>query len=490
MTGEERRLEPTPTAEEPRRLRGLLSALRARPLAYGANALVASVLALALLGFVDALAARHSWRVDLTANKRYTLAPQSVKVVEALTEPVKVTAFFGEAQPGRQRFKELMSQYAYRSSKLTYEVVDPDRQPALARRYKVTSYGTIVAERGDREERFFTISEESVTNALIKVSRTEKKRVYFVTGHGEHGLDDAGKTGYSLVKEALEGENYQVEPLLLLRAEAVPADASVVVVAGPKGDLLPAEAKLLEAYMERGGKLLVLVDPGQLPALEAFLRDRGIELVADTLIDRLSRLFGADARMPVISQYTPHPITNEFEMASFLPLARSVRPINDPPKGVEVQALASTGSGSWAETDLDSLNKGEASFQEDQDIRGPVPVAAVATIKPKEDGGASDSPEAEAEESSSARLVVFGDSDFASNTHLNLSGNATLLLNTVSWLAEEGELIAIRPRPEGSSPLLMSPMQARLLFWFSVVAMPLAVALVGGGVLWRRRAYR
>jgi ABC-type uncharacterized transport system involved in gliding motility auxiliary subunit len=442
---------------------------------------LAGVLALALLGFVDALAARHSWRVDLTAGKRYTLAPQSIKVVEALEEPVKVTAFFGEAQPGRQRFNELMGQYAYSGSKLTYEIVDPDRQPALARRYKVNSYGTIVAERGDREERFFTVSEEAVTNALVKVSRNEKKKVYFLTGHGEHGIDDTGKNGYSFVREALERENYEVEPLLLLRAEAVPADAAAVVVAGPTADILPVEVKLLDAYVERGGKLLVLVDPGDVPALEGFLKARGIVLVADILLDRMSRLFGADPRMPVVSQYTPHPITNEFEMASFFPLARSVGPMNDPPEGVEVQALASTGGGSWAETDLASLDKGEVAFDEGKDVGGPVPVAAVATIGAKTKEGAS---------ASSARLVVFGDSDFASNTHLNLSGNATLVLNTVSWLAEEEDLIAIRPRSGGSKPLLMTPMQGRLLFWLSVVAVPLAVVLLGGGVMWRRRAYR
>lgn len=489
MTEEIQRQDTVPD-EEPRGWRALFGALRSRRLAYGTNTLVACALALALLGLVDALAARHSFRLDLTAGKRYTLAPQSVKVVKALAEPVKVTAFFGEVQPGRRTFKELMGQYAYHSPKLTYEVIDPDRQPALARRYKVSSYGTIVAERKDREERFFDVSEEAVTNALVKVSRSERKKVYFLTGHGEHGLDDAGKNGYSAVKEALESENYEVKPLLLLRAEAVPADASVVVVAGPTADLLPPEVKLLETHVKRGGKFLVLVDPGEVPALAAFLKEKGIELVADTLIDRMSRIFGADARMPVVSQYTSHPITKEFAMASFFPLARSVRPLNDPPEGVDVQALASTGSGSWAETDLVALDKGQAAFDEKKDIGGPVPVAAVATIvaEAKESGSASVG--STPSKTDSARLVVFGDSDFASNTHLNLSGNATLFLNTVSWLAEEEDLIAIRPRSEGSRPMLLSPLQARLLFWIGVVAMPFLVAVVGGSVLWRRRAYR
>ncbi len=173
MTEETQKQEPARQDDGPRGFRGLLGSLRARPLAYGVNTVVACGLALALLGLVDALAARHSLRFDLTAGKRYTLAPQSVKVVKALDEPVKVTAFFGEVQPGRRRFKELMSQYAYHNPKLTYEIIDPDRQPALARRYKVTSYGTIVAERKDREERFFDVTEEEVTNALVKVSRSE-----------------------------------------------------------------------------------------------------------------------------------------------------------------------------------------------------------------------------------------------------------------------------------------------------------------------------
>lgn len=482
--------QKTPQAEEPGAKGSKLGVLKSRKMASGVNVLLASLLALGLLGLIDALAARHSVRWDLTKGGRYTLAPQTVKVVKAMKEPVKVTAFFGEAQPGLEQFKDLMGQYAYLSPKLTYEVIDPDRQPALANRYKVTSYGTIVAEKGDREERFFTVNEETVTNALVKVSRSERKKVYFLSGHGEHPLDDLGKGGYSDVKDALEKESYEVSPLLLLRSEAVPADAAVVVIAGPTADLLPPEVMQLETYVEKGGKLLVLVDPVELPALGAFLKARGVELAPDVLVDRLSRLFGADARMPVVSQYTPHPITKEFAMASFFPLARSVRPLNDPPEGVEVQALASTGTGSWAETDLAALDKGTATFDEGKDIRGPIPVAAVATIETKEGKGKGGPLGAGPPKAKAARMVVFGDSDFASNTHLNLSGNGTLFLNTVSWLAGEEDLIAIRPRSEGSRPLLMTPLQGRLLFWLGVVAMPLAAALVGGSVLWRRRAYR
>ncbi|MFQ6672706.1 MAG: GldG family protein [Candidatus Tectimicrobiota bacterium] len=489
MTEAPRRTETTPPEEARGPRRG---ALRGRSLLLGANTLVASLLALTLLGLLGALAARHSWRIDMTATGRYTLAPQSVKVVQAFTEPVKVTAFFGEAQPGRRRFKELMGQYAYHSPKLTSEVVDPDRQPAVAKRYKVKAYGTIVAERGEREERIFTVSEEAITNALVKVSRTEQKTVYFLTGHGEHGTDNQGKDGYSAVKEALEEENYEVKPLLLLRAEKVPADASVVVVAGPTTDLLEPEVEQFEAYLARGGKLLVLVDPGELPALVAFLKARGIELVADTLVDHLSRLFGAGALMPVVSQYTPHPITKEFTLASFFPVARSVRPLNTPPQGVTVQALASTGPGSWAETDIAALESGQTTFEDDQDVQGPVPVAAVATVETEseEKKQEASTPAAASTQGTSARLVVIGDSDFASNTHLHLSGNATLFLNTVSWLAEEEDLIAIRPSSETSKPLLLSPTQGRALFWLAIVAMPLAVAVVGGSVLWRRRAYR
>jgi ABC-type uncharacterized transport system involved in gliding motility auxiliary subunit len=492
MAGSEGKQEATPSGLKRTTEKGL-KALLGRRAALRANALLASLLALALLGLVDVLAARHSWRWDLTATGRYTLSPQSIKVVKSLKEPVKVTGFFGEAQPGRRRFLELLEQYAYHSPKLTYEVVDPDRYPAVAKRYKVRTYGTMVAERADREERFFTVTEEAITNALVKVSRTERKVIYFLTGHGEHSVDDQGKDGFSSVKEALEAENYEVKALLLLRAERVPEDAAVVVVAGPTTDLMPQELDMLKAYLEAGGKLLVLADPGQVPNLEAFLRERGVELGADVLVDRLSRLFGAGALMPVVSQYTPHPITKDFNLASFFPVARSVRPMNSPPDGVEVQALASTGSGSWAESDLSVLETGRVTFDEEKDLRGPVPVAAVATIEVKKEDG--DGTKAQtigggSRPSKAARLVVFGDSDFASNTHLRLSGNASLFLNTVSWLAEEEDLIAIRPRPERSIPLLLTPLQGRFLFWLSVVALPLAVAFLGGAVLWRRRAYR
>jgi len=472
----------------------------------GLNVALMTVLVLGIVALVEAISARHNLRLDLTEGKRYTLSDQTKKVVKGLAKEVQVTAFYRLDQPDRRLAEDLLRQYADLSPKFRYELVDPDRNPGRAKRYGITTYGTTVLETKDKEEKIPEVDEEHLTNGLIKVLREGKRVIYFLRGHGESELDDAARTGYRQAKDALEKANYQVKELLLLREPKVPVDAVVVVISGPKRDLIDPELKALKEFIDGGGKLLVQIDPFAAPGLAQFLRQYGIVVGDDVIVDQFSRVLGGDYLMPVVSKYYSHPITRDFTLASLFPFARSVDVAQNPPEGITVQKLGETGSGSWAETDRGELTRGRLTFDRGKDRQGPISVGAVATVQvTPATGAATETAKAAsrpatgpapgerndpAKPAKSGRLVVYGNSAFASNNFLNFSGNRDLFLNSISWLAEEEDQIAIRPREAKSTPIFLTATQGRVAFWLPVVVVPTALLISGASVVLRRKRAR
>jgi ABC-type uncharacterized transport system involved in gliding motility auxiliary subunit len=458
-------------------LDGVRRAMGARTLSHGLNAAVSIVLVLGVIGFVETLSARHSARWDLTENKRRSLSPQTVQVLRNLKADVNAVAFFRADQPGRRVAEDLLKQYAgYAGKKLTWKVVDPDADPALARRYGVESYGTIVLETKARSEKVLDAEEEKLTNGLVRLAREGKRAVYVLQGHGEHELGNSERQGFSEAKGALEKSNYEVKALGLARDAKVPADAAVVVIPGPRTDFFPPEMDALDAYLGTGGKVLAMVDPPfaqkmQDAAIKGFLARWGVDL-GDNLIVELSpigRLFGIGPEVPIVQQYEPHPITRDLAgIMTLFPLVRSVTPLKTLPAGISVQPLARTSRDSWGETDRAALEQGTAK-PDPQDPKGPLPVAVVAT-KDK------------------ARLVVYGTSNLATNQFLNMQGNRDFFLNTVSWLAEEEDQITVRPKETRQTPIFLSAQQGRFVWLLPLVVLP-GLVLAGGIVaLIRRRA--
>jgi len=252
-----------------RSLRERLSHRRTR---YGLNTVMALFLFLAIVVVVEALAIRHNIRVDLTEGRRHSLSDQSIKLLKSLKEEVNAVAFYRTDEPGKAAAQDLLDQYDHFSAKFRYEFVDPDRRPGLARRYGITTYRTVVLEGGGKEQKVQGAEEEKLTNALVKLLRQERRIMYFLTGHGEADLESTEREGLSQVKQALTELDYEIKPLLLLREKEVPKDAAVVIIPGPQTDLLPSELQALEAYVKRGGKLLVLVDPFTQPGLTDLLK--------------------------------------------------------------------------------------------------------------------------------------------------------------------------------------------------------------------------
>ena len=462
------------------RLIAARASLGHRTVRYGLNTALMVLLVVGVIGFVEALSYRHNARFDLTENRRHSLSSQTVQLLGELETKVNAVAFFRSDQPGKRVAEDLLGQYARAAGEqFTWKVVDPDREPALARRYGVEAYGTVVLEtEKGRSEKITEAAEEKLTNALVKVTREQVRIVYVVQGHGERQLGDTDRGGFSEARGAMERSNYEVKPLVLAREGKVPDDAAVVIVPGPRTDLLAPVVQALEQYLGRGGKLLMMVDPPfpqrvQDDGVKQLLARYGVAL-GDNLVIEVSpigRLFGIGPEVPIIQQYEPHPITRELAgITTLFPLTRTVSEAKTKVEGLRVDVLARTSPDSWGETDRGSVEQGKVQ-PDPADPRGPLPVAVVA-LKDK------------------ARVAVYGTSSLASNQFLNLQGNRDFFLNTVSWLAEEEDLIAIRPKDPKQTPVFLSSQQAQAVFWIPVVLLPGAVLVAGIVAVARRRAAR
>ncbi len=488
---------------------------------YSSNLLLVIVLILAILVLINYFFANNHYRFDFTEAKLHSLSDQSVQVLKNLQKDVKIKCFFREGNFNRGQMEHLMDIYSYHSKKIKYEFIDPDKNPGLVKRYEISEDGTSIFESEEKESRITSSSEEDITNAIIKISREKKKIIYFLEGHGEASIEETDERGYSLAKEELEKLAYEVKKQSLALSETFPEDCSLLIIPGPEKDLLPNELETIRNYIREGGRIFFMVDPQNAPGLISYLKEFGIQLEEDLIVDTVSRLLGGDYFMPVISEYEHHDITKKFRYATFFPYARSVEITEEKPEGITAEVLAKSSPNSWAER---QLGQTQVSFDKDKDKAGPISLAAVATIEHKkeqkeqegkeEEMGEKKKGEGKGEPSESelekeegkeeqeskgekaagsqpkkaGRLAVFGDSDFASNTYYNLSGNGNFFLNTVNWLTEEADLISIQPKTSSPRTIQLTPSQGRMIFFVSLIILPLIILVTGVSIWVRRRA--
>lgn len=441
----------------------------------GLNSLLMVALFLGILVIVNFLAARHALRWDYSETKRFTLAPQTYDVLRGLEQDVTITVFSQSGAPAFAIYRDLLDSYRQASPRLAVEYVDPERQPAQARRYGVTRTDTAVLESGARSARVSTPSEAELTAALVRVSKDAKKRIVFLQGHGEREIEDTERDGYSLAKDALVKQGYEVDTLLLLQAEEVPGDTSVLVIAGPRRAVTQPERERIARYVERGGRLLVMVDPGVESGLEELLASWGVELGRGVLVDVRDRLAQGDLTSLMIRTFTEHEITQDFNFAVLLPTSRHLSFDSERGTRWDFVPLARTSPRSWAETDLEDLEARVVNFDPAEDVQGPLPLAAALTLK--------DPPE---DEDAQPAIVLVGNSAFASNLYVNFPGNTDFLLHAIGWLAEERALISITPKEPAFQPFIPNPNQDRLLLYVQVFLLP-AVTVIWGVTVWRKR---
>jgi ABC-type uncharacterized transport system involved in gliding motility auxiliary subunit len=471
-----------------------------RDVRYGALAGFSVLVVLGILVAVNYLSARQNKRWDLTENRQYSLADQTVQLLEGLTAPVKILVF--DQAVNFDRFRPRLTEYAYESSQVEVEYVDADRNPVRARQYEIDTYPTFVIEYMGRTERVTTDSEQDLTNGLIKVLNPQSKKVYFLAGHGEKDTADTERVGYSSIADALRRDNYEFDKLVLAQTNEIPADATALVIAGPRTDLLEQEVPLIRDYLEKGGKLLALLDPSEdlktparLPRLEGLLDEWGISATESVVVDVSGRT--SVATVPVAGPpYPGHAITSNFNLITMFPLARAIVPEMDVPNRTP-QSFVQTAPRSWAEATLSQLGDPDtlAPEPDNGDLAGPVSIAVAVAFptpappKPAPAVNADEGDTAAPDEDTppETRVAAIGDSDFAANGYLGVEGNRDLFMNTVNWLAQQENLIAIRPREASDRRITMTAGQRVSVFWMSIVLVPAAVFGAGIFTWWRRR---
>jgi gliding motility-associatede transport system auxiliary component len=471
------------------------SLLGRRGMRHGASAALLVIMALGVTVLANAVSLRYNTRWDLTESKRHSLSPQTVTLLKGLQAPVEAIAFFRSDTPGKRTAEDLLKQYTQASGgKFTYRMEDPDRSPGLAKRYGVETYGTIVMQSGDKSEKVLDGEEERLTNALVKLTRVGNPVVYVVKGHGERDISSAERAGLSQAKEQLEKANYTVKELELARTGTVPGDAAVVMVPGPRNDLLPPELSALDAYLGKGGRVLFMADPLQADGVAKYLAKYGVALGNDLVVEPspVGQLFGVGPEVPLVTRYEQHPITRDMaNVMTGFPLTRSVGPLEKPAKGLHATVLARTSQDSWGETDLAGLKRGQPARRDAADTPGPVAVLTAVTIEPaptpKADAAATSNSDDEGGKKPEGRLVVMGTSTFASNQALGFQGNRDLLLNIVAWLAGQESEIAIRPKDARQNPIFLTAAQSRTVLWLSIVILPGVVMVCGIWLVVRRR---
>lgn len=460
---------------------------------YGTLSLVGILVFAGILVAVNYLASRQNKRWDLTANQVYSLSDQTIKILQNLDAPVKFTVF--DRELALDGYRDRLDAYTYQSSQVTAEYIDPEKNPLRAKAAQIQSLGTIVIEYKDRTERATSSDEQAIANALIKAVTGETRKVYFTQGHGEKDTANSDRrSGYSDLAQALSADNYGVEPLVLAQAREVPADATVLVIAGPQTDFLQPEIDALNKYVARGGKVLALIDPPDDPSrpgsplLHAFLREWGFDIGSNIVVDAsgIGQLLGTDASVPVAANYPPHPITTNFQLMTAYPLAQSVGAVEGGVNGRTPQSLVQTSAQSWAEADIAALAKGDgrvALEPEKGDKPGPISlgaaVSAPATDAPPPAEPKPETPAGQEPPKPESRLVTIGDSDFASNGVLGVQGNRDFFMNTVNWLAQQENLIAIRPREPEDRRLTLTADQQSRIFMLSVLLIPGLVFAAG-----------
>ena len=459
---------------------------------YGTLAASSLLIVLGILVAANYIGKKQNKRWDFTAAGQFSLSDQSRNVVRKLDAPLKILVFAQEPQftGYRDRFKE----YEYVSKQVLAEYIDPDKKPTVAQQNNVQQYGTLIFNYKGRTERTTSNTEQDITNTIIKVVSGTVRKVYFTQGHGERDPNSGERDGYQAINTNLTSENYGVSKLVLAQTSKIPDDATAVVVAGPKSDFFGPEVDAIKKYLEGSGKLLLMLDPPAkpdsplLPNLIALAHEWGVDATNTLVVDAsgMGRLIGADASVPIAANYPSHPITERFTMMTAYPMARGLAIVQGGVNGHTASPFVESSPQSWAEADIKALlTSGEVSLDEAKGDK-PGPVTIAAAVSASKTDATPPAPGAPNEPKPETRVVVFGDSDFASNGVMGIQGNKDMFMNTIGWLSQQENLISIRPKEASDRRLTLTATQQSNITWLALLIVPGLV--FGSGIYsWTRR---
>jgi ABC-type uncharacterized transport system involved in gliding motility auxiliary subunit len=440
---------------EPRRLLA-----RAR---HGCAALVVIGVAIALVW----LAERYPVSADLSANERYSLSAPSIRAVQSLAGDLVVTAYLPPKHQARAQVRDLVARYQRHAPGLKLTFVDPSQVPDAGRAEQVGNGALMVTANG-RRERVAHYTEEAMTQALMRLLQSESHWVVFTTGHGERSPLRAANFDLSHWAQVLKGRGYRTQELNLAQQAAIPDNTSVLVLASPQLPFLPGEIRLVVDYVARGGALLWLMEPDTPHEFGDLARALGFTPTGATAIDPITQALGIDnPAVAVITRYPEHPALEGLTAAALLPFATPLEV--DPLPGWHATPLLETDARAWGET---GPVTGKIGFDAKTDRKGPL-VLGFALTRPQTAG--------------EQRIIVLGDGDFLSNTYIGNGANQDLGTRCVDWLLSNDALIRIETRIAPDVSLELTRWQQAVIGFGFLLVLPLAFALNGILLGWRRR---
>jgi ABC-type uncharacterized transport system involved in gliding motility auxiliary subunit len=453
--------------------------LKARQTKYAAYATVYILVVLAIMVVANILGDRYNKSYDGTANKRYSLSDQTVKIVKGLKQDATITYF--DQSTRFQRTRDVLDQYAKLSPKVHVEYVDPDKKPQFARDAGIKNYGTAIVQIGARKEEAKSTTEEGITGAFIRDLKNNTRTVCFVSGSGEHQIDDSDRNGYSQLRDLLGKDEYSTKSINLLQKAEIPNDCTTFVVGGPTSDYQQPQVDAIKKYVEDGGRALFMLDPplklrrsevGENDGLANLLQSWGVTLNKDLILDLnpIGQLAGLGPQVALVTSYDSHPIVSEMKgTATGFPLSRSMEIKNG--DKTTVQKLFSSSESSLATTNLSSP---AVDPNDPKNKKGPMTIAAAGSYTT-------------GKENSQGRFVVLGSSSWAANSFIRFNGNRDLALNAMNWLSSDEDLISIRPKEQDDRRITMTRAQLTWVRTTSQFMLPLVVVVAGVAVWWRRR---
>lgn len=455
---------------DPKRVKEFLAGRQAK---YGSNAVIVLAAFIGILVVVNVIVFQNPKKWDMTEDKSNSLAPETLQTLAALPTEVHAIGFYSQSL-SNQTARDLLDRYASNSQgEFTYEFIDPDQDPLAAQQAGISGDGKIYLQMADRHEIVARATEQEITGAMIRLMNPGSRAVYFLTGHGEGGIEGQTDRPFTKVMAALVAKNYSVKSLNLLAENAIPADALAIIIAGPTDPISDQEMALFQAYVSQGGSLVVMEEPAPLtntsgeqdPLADYLAGTWGIGLGNDIVID-------PNSNRPIVAfayAYGSHPITDRLQgTATFFPAARSLFVTESAP--TTPVTLVTTYTTAWGETDLASIQSGTVSNDPDTDTPGPITLAMAATNS-----------------TTNSRLVVFGDADFASDTYFGQYGNGDLLINAIDWAAQQESLINLTASTPITRTLKLPSGPVQILLILTALCLLPGLVIVSGVVAWLSR---
>jgi ABC-type uncharacterized transport system involved in gliding motility auxiliary subunit len=454
------------------------SLLNARQTKYAAYAALYVIVILSIASVANVLANRYNKSYDSTANKRYSLSEQTAKIVKGLKQDAVITYY--DKQSGFQPAKDLLDRYSTLSPRIRVKFVDVEKNPQVARAAGVTKLATSFVEVGTKKEEAKSVTESEITGAIIRDLKTTARTVCFVSGSGEHQIDDTQRNGFSHLKDILAKDQYASKSISLLEKAEIPSDCTVVVIAGPQSEYVQPAVDAIKKYVEQGGRALIMLDAplkigrptADNTALTEVLQSWGVSMDKDLLLDLspVGQLMGLGPEIALVSSYDSHPIVDAMKgTATGFPLSRSMTVKNT--DKTNVQKLFESSASSLATAKLDSPNVNPS---DPKNQKGPLTIGAAGSYTT-------------GKENSEGRFVVIGSSSWAANSFITFNGNSDLASNALNWLASDEDLISIRPKEQENRNINMTLAQFNWVRLSSQFLLPGALLLAGVSVWWRRR---